>query len=51
MARLLRKHEIPLELTVIDNGCTHAFLNMKNLCEETRSAFHKVYCIIEKSFQ
>jgi hypothetical protein len=48
MARLLRKHNREHELIIIDNGCPHAFLNMKNLSEETRNSFYKVYSVLEK---
>lgn len=48
MAKLLHKHKREHELIIIDNGCSHAFLSMKNLCEETKDSFDKVYSVLEK---
>lgn len=48
MAKLLKKKNIQHELLVIDNGCTHGFLNMRNLCEETREASNQAFRVLER---
>ncbi len=39
---------VDLEFLIVDNGSPHGFLNMKHLCDETKTSSFQVYCIIEK---
>ncbi len=46
MAKLFRKLNVDHELTVIDNGASHAFLNLKCACGENKSAYEQVLSIL-----
>jgi hypothetical protein len=48
MAKKLKMQNVDLEFLIVDNGSPHGFLNMKHLCDETKTSSFQVYCIIEK---
>ena len=48
MAQRLKSANVPFELLVANTGVPHAFLNMKNLTNETQDAYEQVVRLILK---